>query len=311
MTQADNNNAEASPPGSAPQMEKLIREHAECILFAEELMRIADKGVDDELAQGVAKVVAYNADELEPHLQHEEQTILRSLIQNHPEHAELCIKLGKEHGHIRTLVEKIELQTARKDLAEFGRVLKSHTLLEDKELFPLVNELFSPDQMEEIAHFEPFRRHASTASRQAELKPSASKEEAWLLEVERHLEQAGRTSGSIVLFPRFDPELNLRMAKHLGLEFFDYQKEVMDDLGTDAELISLEQLEAHLVERAQKSGIVSHNVEALLCVKSESERRRWLSGFLESDWPNPVLLPITVFQADVPEEHENVCDLEV
>jgi len=46
-------------------------------------------------------------------------------------------------------------------------------------------------------------------------------------------------------------------------------------------------------------------------VKSVSERRRWLRSFVESDWPNPIIIPISVFQADAPEEHQRVCDLEL
>ena len=55
----------------------------------------------------------------------------------------------------------------------------------------------------------------------------------------------------------------------------------------------------------------SFNVEALLSVKSEGERRAWFRSFLDADWPNPVVLPITLYQADVPEDHRGVCDLEL
>ena len=48
-----------------------------------------------------------------------------------------------------------------------------------------------------------------------------------------------------------------------------------------------------------------------MSVKSEQERRDWLSAFLDADWPNPVLLPISLYQADVPEDHGKVCDLEL
>lgn len=290
------------------QMEKLVHGHAEGIAFAEDLMRIAESGSDEDIAAAAERVHRYNLDELEAHLQHEEQTILGPLIRLHPEHAALCIAIGREHGLIRTLVEEMAPATARRDLAELGRVLKEHTLMEDRELFPLVGSLFTPEQLAAVENFTPFRRHEflpADAPRPAAQKPEGDGQ--WLTAVEAHLERAGG-GGSIVVLPRFDPDRIGEMAKHLGLRLFDYQKEVMEGAGKYADLIALDQLDATLSGEAEKGGILSHNVEALLCVKPENERRAWLRAFLDADWPNPVLLPITVFQADVPKGHPRVCE---
>lgn len=133
----------------------------------------------------------------------------------------------------------------------------------------------------------------------------------WLTIIEQHYQDTGKSGGSIVLFPRYRPDLCMQLAHHLGLDFFDYRAEEMQQLGADAGKISLEGLEKSLRKRAEINGIVSHNVEALLCVKSEPERRAWLRFFLDADWPNPVFLPISVFQADAPDDHRGVCDLEL
>jgi len=133
----------------------------------------------------------------------------------------------------------------------------------------------------------------------------------WLTIIEQHHMDTGRSGGCIVLFPRYRPDLCMLLANHLGLDFFDYRMEEMQQLGADAGSLTLEQLNKSLRTRAEVSGIVSHNVEALLCVKSESERRAWFHEFLGSEWPNPVFLPVTVFQADVPDDHPRVCDLEL
>ena len=133
----------------------------------------------------------------------------------------------------------------------------------------------------------------------------------WLAIVEQHYEDTGKRGGSVVLFPRYRPDLCMQLADHLGLQFFDYRAEEMQQLGAESGTLTLEQLDKSLRTRAEVSGIVSHNVEALLCVKSETERRAWLSSFLDADWPNPIFLPITVFQEDVPDEHLRVCDLEL
>ena len=295
-------------PAHKDQMGKMIHDHAECIAFAEEMLQVAETGSDADLAALAVRVHRYNIDELEPHLQHEEQVVLRTLIQNHPEHMPLCVTVGREHGAIRTLVESLSMRTDRDRVAELGRLLKEHTLFEDRELFPLIDSLFDEAQLDAIASFKPLMRMEPPApgpgTREVHEPP------AWLATIGDLAGGAGKTGGSIVLFGRYDPEVIERMARHLGVELFDFQKEVMADFGPAAETISLEQLDDAIRDRSAKGSIVSHNVEALLCAKPEDQRQAWLSAFLEQDWPNPVFLPITVFQADVPREHARVCSLD-
>jgi hypothetical protein len=250
----------------------------------------------------------YNDLELEAHLQHEEQTILGPLVALHPEHLSLCIRLGQEHGYIRTLVEEMVHGSVRANLADFARVLIDHTLLEDEHLFPLVESLFSPAQLDVIAGFQPLRRVAPMAVTVTGARVE-SQDGNWRGLLATHLEAMGSSGGGIVLLPRFQPEFVREMADHLGLGFFDFQQEVMRDLGTQADRIDLEELNQTLLNAAQHGGFVCHNVEALLCVKTESERRAWLTRFCDTAWPNPILLPIAVFQADAPGDSPRVCDL--
>ena len=296
----------------ADPMQKLKREHAECLVFAEKIIEIAEKGSDGAVAEAVEKVAMYNAEELEPHLQHEEQAILRALVEQHREHLQLCITIGREHGQLRTLAEHMDPRTARADLAEFGRLLRDHTQLEDRELFPLVERLFSPEQMAEIVDFVPLLiREPMVGEARRGAHGSTSEEQGWLAEVRRHFERVGRQGASIVLFPRYSPEHVEEMASGLGLQLFDVQKEVMERFGQEADSLELLQLDESLRGQARDHGIVSHNVEALLSVKSGQERRAWLRSFLDAAWPNAVVLPITLYQADVPEDHLGVCDLEL
>ncbi len=294
------------------QLRKLTREHQDCLLFADNLAEIAKHGDDEALASGVEMVRAYNDAELEAHLQHEEQTIFAPLIQEYGEHMDLCIALGKEHGYLRTLVEEMTPETARKHLADFARVLRSHTLVEEEKLFPLVDSLFTQAQLDAVMAFTPFRRQAPSADRAASLADAGGADaHRWLDLVERHQDGQDPHAGSVVLFPRYRPDLSTRLADRLGLAFFDFREQVMEALGTDAEHISLEQLSMALRDRAGEGGIVVHNIEALLCVKSEADRSAWLRAFLDQDWPHPVIVPISVYQSDVPEEHPRVCDLEL
>ncbi len=143
------------------QLSKLSEEHQDCILLADKIARIAKKDNDKELLKGIDIIKQYNYEELETHLQHEEQTIFAPLIQQHREHAELCIALGREHGVLRTIVEEISMDSAKKDLADFAQLLKAHSIMEEKELFPLIESLFTEEQLNKVLNFAPrFSRYA-------------------------------------------------------------------------------------------------------------------------------------------------------
>ncbi len=138
-----------------------------------------------------------------------------------------------------------------------------------------------------------------------------SDNQEWRTLIQEYFDERGKKGGSIVLFPGYRPDLSAELATQLGLEFFDYREEVMQDYRQDADRIDLDQLNKSLHVRAEKTGIVAHNIEALLCVKSESDRCSWVQSFINTDWPNPIFVPISIYQADVPEDHQRVCDLEL
>ncbi|NOQ80612.1 MAG: hemerythrin domain-containing protein [Gammaproteobacteria bacterium] len=139
------------------QLQKLSHEHNDCIVFAEKIAQISESGDHSQLAKGIELVQKYNQTELEAHLKHEEQTIFALLVQEHKEHLELCISLGREHGFIRTLVEEMTLETAQQDLADFAHILKHHTLAEEMKLFPIVESLFTEEQLDAVLDFVPWR----------------------------------------------------------------------------------------------------------------------------------------------------------
>lgn len=139
------------------QLQKLSHEHNDCIVFAEKIAWIAENGDHSQLEKGIELVQKYNQTVLEAHLKHEEQTIFSLLVQEHKEHLELCISLGREHGFIRTLVEEMTLETAQQDLADFAHILKHHTLEEEMKLFPIVESLFTEEQLDSVLDFVPWR----------------------------------------------------------------------------------------------------------------------------------------------------------
>lgn len=301
MSHSQDENNNTSTMDYAKAMQRLIDEHASGLIFAAEIAKIAETGSDEEVAAGMEKVSKYLAEELEHHFQHEEQTILGELLRNHPEYAALCIVIGKEHGQMRFMLVEPSKTGPRSDLAKFAQVLKQHTLMENEGLFPVIEKLFSAEQIQEIANFSP-RTPQKIPNSQRPLQNQAepADRQKWWVEVIEFAKKPGQKGGRIVLLPQYNPELIEEMAQQTGLTLFDFQREVMSGFGRYADSINLDVLDKNLRIQAEQTGIISHNVEALLCVKSKPERAAWLQAFLDADWPNPVLLPISIYQSDVP-----------
>ncbi len=139
----------------AEQLQKLSREHHGSLVMAKNIAEIAESGSDADLLEAIKTVAEYYDDELELHFQHEERTIFSLIFGEYREHIAIATTLLKEHGFIRMLIPKLTLETARIDLAEFALVLKNHTRMEERELFPIIEELFSDEQLDAILDFVP------------------------------------------------------------------------------------------------------------------------------------------------------------
>ena len=137
------------------QLQKLSREHHGSLVMAKNIGLIAKEGGEQELLDAIETVKNYYDDELEEHFQHEERTIFAPIFKQFPDLNEMATILLKEHGFIRIMIPKITLETARKDLTDFALVLKNHTRMEERELFPLIETLFSDEQMDAVLNFTP------------------------------------------------------------------------------------------------------------------------------------------------------------
>jgi hemerythrin-like domain-containing protein len=137
----------------AEQLQKLSREHHTSLSMANNIAKIAKQGNENEFADAIKRIKEYNEKELEPHFRHEEQTLFSVIFEKYPKHIELATTLLKEHGFIRRLVPVLTPETARKDLADFALVLKNHTRLEERELFPIVESLFTDEELEAVLNY--------------------------------------------------------------------------------------------------------------------------------------------------------------
>ena len=118
----------------------------------------------------------------------------------------------------------------------------------------------------------------------------------WLSPIERAVNESGGSGGILLVFPEYRPDLVKAVAHRLELRYYDYREEQLRPLGPDAYRVGLDDLDGLLSELGETGGAVVFNVEALLATKDEAERARWLTGFLSTDWPAVLVVPLTLFE---------------
>lgn len=143
------------PEDRRTQLHELHREHADALAFSEQIADLATKGDDASLTEGVRLVREYYDRELEAHLQLEEQRLFRPLIQYDKAHLSLCMRLGSEHGKLRSIATSIDQASAPDDLRSFAQILKDHTVFEEHEFLPLVASLFTREELDAVLDFSP------------------------------------------------------------------------------------------------------------------------------------------------------------
>jgi len=137
------------------QLQKLSREHHGSLVMAKKISKIAEEGSEADLIEAIQTIKDYDESELEVHFQHEERTIFAVVFKNYQEHRALATALLKEHGLIRMLIMQMTAESAKEDLANFGLLLKNHTQVEERELFPIIEKLFTDEELDTVLNFVP------------------------------------------------------------------------------------------------------------------------------------------------------------
>lgn len=130
-----------------PHLHDLSRDHHHALVLARQAERAALSGSDADVAAIWASVsVAFEA-ELNPHFIVEEQHLL-SALEGAGEEA-LTARTRAEHARLRALNGGAD--NARDRLAKFGALLRQHVRFEERELFPLAEELLSIEALQAVA----------------------------------------------------------------------------------------------------------------------------------------------------------------
>lgn len=139
------------------QLQSLSREHHLSLVLANKATKTA-KLADKVQIKAFCQQVSEEFDSRwEAHFRKEEHSIFTLiedkyqalLVETSDEDANLIELLKHQHQQIRALATN--MQQGRIDqLAEFGQLLKDHTRLEERRLFPLISQLFSQQELDQI-----------------------------------------------------------------------------------------------------------------------------------------------------------------
>ncbi|HRK18863.1 MAG TPA: hypothetical protein PK970_07895 [Hyphomicrobiaceae bacterium] len=134
----------------------------------------------------------------------------------------------------------------------------------------------------------------------------------WLRPIATMIEAAGGSGGFLVAFPQYRPTLVRAMAEAFDLAFVDFRAERLSALGSRAPQLELGALSEAIMEAnaCYGRGVVLHNVEALLASKPEAERRAWLASVVAAGWGFPVVVPVALYQPEMPAAVDRVCRLD-
>jgi hemerythrin-like domain-containing protein len=127
----------------------LSQEHHQSLRLAKNCLDTAATGDAEKCAALCAHIVDIFDAEWDRHFRNEEASIFDITTTMRGEIHDLGVQLVAEHDQMRAMAEEMKPGDCSK-LAAFGVLLRDHTRLEERELFPLVEEQFSKEQMQQI-----------------------------------------------------------------------------------------------------------------------------------------------------------------
>jgi len=118
------------------------------------------------------------------------------------------------------------------------------------------------------------------------------------------------SSAGVICFPVYRPDLAKQIASDTNYAFYDFRDQYMSGYGKDADGIPLRNLDAQIHAVSAAGPVIFHNAEALLAGVDAHTRGEWIKAFLQTQWPNKVLLPLYLFGDQLADDHPNVAILD-
>ncbi len=135
------------------QLQLLSKEHHQSLVLAKKCKDILkEESAVDEVKAFCFQLKAAFETQWIRHFKIEENTIFNVAEKKSEEISKICQQLKKEHKILESMVVNIAKGNYQL-LNEFGQLLYDHTRLEERQLFPLVEQLFTQDELDNIMNY--------------------------------------------------------------------------------------------------------------------------------------------------------------
>ena len=121
-----------------PVLQPLSREHHTALVLAKACERAAQSGNEEMVKEACQRAIQAFSDELEPHFQIEEKSLLPLL--RSAETQPLAKQAWADHQQLRVLLDGLQQNNAEA-LGSFGKCLSAHVRFEERVLFPAIESL--------------------------------------------------------------------------------------------------------------------------------------------------------------------------
>jgi len=137
---------ELKPIKRSKQLAPLSREHHDGLLFAWKIKQGIDNHAPVETMRKYA--LWYWQQHIKPHFYQEEKILLPHLPADNP----MRNRLKEEHDHIRELIIGLDDESGadKRHLTILSDLLNKHIRFEERELFPFMEELLTPEQLDQV-----------------------------------------------------------------------------------------------------------------------------------------------------------------
>ena len=131
------------------QLHPLSMEHHLSLSLANKAIKTARSGDSEAIAELSQEIAADFPKRWNPHFSNEEATVFTFLEKYEEAPRELIRQLQTQHDEMREMA--IELSKGNTSLLEdFGVLLRDHTRLEERELFPAAETLLTDDELDAV-----------------------------------------------------------------------------------------------------------------------------------------------------------------
>ena len=131
------------------QLHPLSMEHHLSLALANRAIKTARSGDEAAMKTLAREIAAEFPERWDRHFSNEEKTIFRMLDAREDGPAEMTAELRRQHNEMRAMAEALGAGNTAL-LERFGMLLRDHTRLEERELFPIAETLLTPAELDSV-----------------------------------------------------------------------------------------------------------------------------------------------------------------